>query len=205
VIDSFRQPNSAVFTHVDVLQKKDLLALLLLAEQTFGKVDVMVNNAGIVESTPYTKNNTENWMKVIDIDLTAVILGTKLALDQFEKQNSGGTILNTASLAGLVPAPFQPVYAAAKAGVVNFSRSLGYLSKRRGVRVNAICPSFVKTALTTEALNNGIAIKNWVDIDLVTDAFMMCIEDSTFAGDVIRITPELGIDIPFRKWGKSKL
>jgi NAD(P)-dependent dehydrogenase (short-subunit alcohol dehydrogenase family) len=196
----------AIYQKCNVLIQEEIFSLLQTAETEFGPVHVVVNNAGIAESTPFAINKTQDWIKVLDIDLKAVIVGTQLALQQFEKQKTGGIILNTASLAGLVPAPYQPVYAAAKAGVVNFSRSLGYLAKERNVRVVAICPSFVKTKLTNEAIQNGFDIKQWVDIRLVTDAFMMAIEDSMMAGEIIRITPQKGIDFPFRRVGKvSKL
>jgi NAD(P)-dependent dehydrogenase (short-subunit alcohol dehydrogenase family) len=193
----------AIYQKCNVLVQQEILSLLQRAEKEFGKVDVVVNNAGIAESTPFAINKTQDWIKVLDIDLKAVIMGTQLALQQFEKQQSGGIILNTASLAGLVPAPYQPVYAAAKAGVVNFTRSLGYLAKERDVRVIAICPSFVKTKLTNEAIQNGFDIKQWVDIRLVTDAFMMAMEDSMMAGEIIRITPQYGIDFPFRRNAKK--
>jgi NAD(P)-dependent dehydrogenase (short-subunit alcohol dehydrogenase family) len=175
-----------------------------LAKQKFGKIDIVVNNAGIIEKTPFITNVQDDWIKVVEIDFNSVVLGTRLALAEFEKQNSPGVILNTASLAGLVPTSFQPVYAAVKAGVVHFSRSLGYLGKK-GIRVNCICPSFVKTALTKEALEKGYPIPNWVELDLVIDAFMMAIQDDTLAGEAIRITPERGIDVPFRKIPKAKL
>ena len=115
----------------------------------------MINNAGIGENTPFPINLFDNWVKVIDIDLTAVILGTRLALVHFERYKvKEGVIVSTASLAGLINADFQPVYAAAKAGVVNFCRSLGYL-KKQGVRVTAICPAFSPTALTGLAESRG--------------------------------------------------
>jgi short-subunit dehydrogenase len=147
----------------------------------------------------FTTNIHDTWKLIIDIDLTAVILGTRLAITEFKNQNSAGVILNTASMAGLVTAPLQPVYAGAKAGVVNFSNSLGYLSKTDNIRVIPICPLFAKTKMTALALENGIEIKQWVTVDMVIDAFVMGIEDESIAGESIRITPKFGIDIPSRR------
>jgi 15-hydroxyprostaglandin dehydrogenase (NAD) len=130
--------------------------------------------------------------------LTAVILGSRIAISHFLNLKQAGVVVNVASLAGLYPQAAQPVYAAVKAGVVNFTKSLGYLGSK-GIRVNAVCPSFAKTALTDKAVQAGFAIKDWVEVDLVIDAFMMAIQDSTLAGDLIRITPQYGIDIPSAK------
>jgi NAD(P)-dependent dehydrogenase (short-subunit alcohol dehydrogenase family) len=193
------RPNSAVFEYCNVLSKDELQNLFSVATSKFGKVDIVVNNAGIGEADPFVTNEHDTWELVVDIDLNAVILGTRLAIQEFSKQGSGGVVLNTASLAGLGPVALQPVYAAVKAGVVNFSRSLGYLWKERGVRVNAICPSFAKTALTAQAEKVGLQIRDWVTVDLVIDAFILAIEDDTMAGEAIRITPKHGIDFPFRR------
>ncbi|KAI8892860.1 hypothetical protein BC833DRAFT_653364 [Globomyces pollinis-pini] len=188
-------PGKIAYFHCDVTKKSDLQNLFRFTKAKFGTINIVCNNAGIIENTRFESNVQDNWKRVIDIDLTAVILGTRLAIEAFEKDGGGGVILNTASIAGLVPVPLQPVYAAAKSGVVNFSRSLAHL-KAKGIRVNAICPSFVKTALTEKAIETGVPIRNWVPIEWVTKAFIMGIEDETLAGDCLRITSQHGIDFP---------
>ena len=130
-----------------------------------------------------------------------MIQGTRLAVKQFEIQGgSDYCVINVASLAGLVSTPMTPVYGAAKAGVVNFSRSIGESVKDLGIRVNTICPSFSPTAMTDPLKD---MISSWVSVEIVTDAFMMAILDDRLAGDVLRITPKYGIDFPMNKSLKS--
>ena len=193
-------PN-AIYSKCDVCKKQEFEALFKAAHKEFGYFTTLVNNAGITEKDPFADNVGDSWTKVIDIDLTAVILGTRLALEYMKRQAKRDyAIVNVASLAGIYPQAFQPVYAAAKAGVVNFSRSLKYLADE-GIRVNAVCPSFVKTPLTTQ-LQTGGGVDLWVEIELVIDAFMMAIQDPNLAGELIRITPRYGIDI-YRPTGKK--
>ncbi|KAJ3318978.1 hypothetical protein HDV06_006793 [Boothiomyces sp. JEL0866] len=199
-----KRPNSAYYMHCDVTKKPDQEALIKLAVQKYGKLDAMVNNAGIGENIDFTKNVTDNWIKVMDIDLTAVILGTRLAIDQFRKQKTGGVVVSTASLAGLYPVPQQPVYAAAKAGVVNFTKSFAHF-KKENIRVNCVCPGFVKTGITSGNAQEIMGIKEWIPIEKVIDAFVLGIEDESLGGDVIRITTQYGIDLPFNKKYKSRL
>ena len=148
VCDELNQlkPNSAVFQQCNVVVKQEMEKLFEIAMEKFGRVDVMVNNAGIGENGDFL-HELDTWKSVVDIDVNSVILGTKLAINHFLKVGTGGVIVNTASLAGLGPVPLAPVYAGAKAFVVNFTRSLAHFSKQ-GIRVNCICPSFVKTQLT---------------------------------------------------------
>jgi 15-hydroxyprostaglandin dehydrogenase (NAD) len=80
-------------------------------------MQIVVNNAGIGENQEFLTNSSDSWKTVVDVDLIAVILGTRLAIDEFRRQSTGGVILNTASMAGLGPMPSQPVYSGAKAGV----------------------------------------------------------------------------------------
>ncbi|KAJ2998711.1 hypothetical protein HDV02_004156 [Globomyces sp. JEL0801] len=175
------RPDSAVYYRCDVTRKSDLFNLFKYAKDHFGSVDVVCNNAGITENVPFADNIQDNWLKVVDIDLISVIYGTRLAIEYFRKQGSGGVVINTASLAGLIPSPIQPVYAAVKAGVVNFTRSLDFL-KSEGIRVNAICPSYVKTGITESAKDLGFEITDWLPIDLVIDAFIQAIENENLAG-----------------------
>ncbi|KAJ2998697.1 hypothetical protein HDV02_004142, partial [Globomyces sp. JEL0801] len=109
-------PGKIAYFHCDVTKKSDLQNLFRFTKAKFGTINIVCNNAGIIENTRFESNVQDNWKRVIDIDLTAVILGTRLAIEAFEKDGGGGVILNTASIAGLVPVPLQPVYGAAKAG-----------------------------------------------------------------------------------------
>ena len=84
---------------------------------------------------------------MICINLEAVVIGTQLAIKEMRASGRGGVIINTASMGGIFPMPYNPVYAATKSGVVQFTRSLEYL-KSENIAVSAICPTYTVTPLT---------------------------------------------------------
>lgn len=136
----------AVFCRCDVTKSGDLGSALGLATERFGRLDVAFNNAGIGGEDLFA-DDPGDWRRIVEIDLVAIIDATRLAVREMRWAGNGGAIVNTASLIGLWPMPDAPVYAAAKAGVVNFTRSLGYLAEESGIRVNAICPELVDTPM----------------------------------------------------------
>ncbi|KAF8934408.1 hypothetical protein BGZ58_005723 [Dissophora ornata] len=170
------------------------------AEKHFGGVDIIINNAGIAEKNPLWEDDEGAWKKVIDIDLSAVVEGTRLGIQALKKQGRGGVIINTASLAGLYPQPLTPVYSAAKFGVIGLTRSCKELGDN--IRVNAVAPSDTKIISGVKELVMTMA--PLVPVELVIDAFMMLIEDDSYRGDVARVTPKYGVSIIGRTVGNSK-
>ncbi|KAI9352006.1 hypothetical protein BDR26DRAFT_320243 [Obelidium mucronatum] len=194
-------PGTAAFVESDVSSLPALESAFIQAVNTFGRIDIMVNNAGIGEFHRFIENPDADWKLVMDVDLYAVIKGTQLALNQFRNQSPpGGVIINVASMAGFLPDPNMPIYVAAKTGVVGFTRSLSrHLFKTQSVRVNGIAPTFAMTnlgqlAAQDPALKKFVAVST-VPVSLVIDAFMKAIEDDKLAGDIIRITAQKGIDV----------
>ncbi|KAJ3280824.1 hypothetical protein HK104_000384 [Borealophlyctis nickersoniae] len=204
-----KKPGNAVFVKCDVTKSEDVKNLFVVAKKHFGGFDIMVNNAGIGERGPFAQDVKDAWVKVVDIDLTAVILGTRIALTELIAARKPGVILNTASLAGLYPVPHQPVYAAVKGGVVHFTRSLAQFAQSHNIRVNAICPSFSPTGILEDAHRiYGSEMKKVTDaalvpVSLVIDAFEKAIEDESLAGACLRVTPQYGVDQ--YSWRKSKM
>jgi 15-hydroxyprostaglandin dehydrogenase (NAD) len=139
----------SVFRRCDVTKSGDLGSAFALAAKRFGRLDIAFNNAGIGGENLFA-DDPGDWTRIVEIDLVAVIDATRLAVREMRRAGNGGAIVNTASLIGLWPMPGAPVYAAAKAGVVNFTRSLGYLKEESGIRVNAICPELVDTPMALE-------------------------------------------------------
>ncbi|KAF9351086.1 hypothetical protein BGX34_000814 [Mortierella sp. NVP85] len=192
----------AYFVRCDVTNYEQQAAMFTAAEKHFGRVDIVVNNAGIVERSPLWDDDTGVWKKVIDIDLSAVIEGTRLGILALKKQGHGGVIINTASLAGLYPQGLTPVYSAAKFGVVGLTRSFKDFGDN--IRVNAVAPSFSDTKIISQVKDTILGMSPLVPVEQVIDAFMMLIEDDSYSGDIARITPQYGISIIGRTARNSK-
>ncbi|KAF9279522.1 hypothetical protein BGZ68_007872 [Mortierella alpina] len=197
-----KQEEIAFFVQCDVTKYDQQAALFEAARKHFGGVDIVVNNAGIAENQPLWEDEKGIWKKVIDIDLSAVIEGTRLGIEALKKQGRGGVIINTASLAGLYPQPMTPVYSAAKFGVVGFTRSFKDFGDN--IRVNAVAPSFSPTKIIEPIKDLVTKMGPLVPVELVTDAFMLLIEDDQYSGDVARITPQYGISVLGKAVGGAK-
>jgi len=130
----------------DVSKFDEVQKMIEGIEKDFGRLDVLVNNAGICKDRTLAKMTLEEWQKVIDIDLTGVFNCTKAALPLIIANQ--GKIINISSLVGLRGNFGQTNYAAAKAGIIGFTKSLAKEIGRFGVRVNAIAPGFIETRLT---------------------------------------------------------
>ncbi|KAF9435493.1 hypothetical protein BGZ76_006178 [Entomortierella beljakovae] len=202
-LNSGKKEKVAVFVSCDVTKYDELASLFEAANKHFGGVDIIINNAGIAEKCPVWEDEAGIWKKVIDIDLSAVIEGTRLGIQALEKQGRGGVIVNTASLAGLYPQVRTPVYSAAKFGVVGFTRSFKEFGDG-SIRVNAVAPSFSPTKIIEAVKEALMEMGPLVPVEMVTDAFMMLIEDESYKGDIARITPKYGIDILGKPVGGSK-
>ncbi|KAF9299740.1 hypothetical protein BGZ74_008692 [Mortierella antarctica] len=193
-----KQEPIAHFVQCDVTIHAQLASLFTAAQDKFGRLDIVINNAGIVEHLPLHMDEEGAWQKVIQIDLVAVVEGTRLGIEALRKQahGEGGVIVNTASVAGLHPFPLAPTYTAAKHGVVGLTRSFkGVEVDGLKIRVNAIAPTFADTRIIAP-------IREWVQtqmplvpVEQVIDAFMMAIEDRGLEGDVLHITPNGGIQV----------
>ncbi|MEO6397261.1 MAG: SDR family NAD(P)-dependent oxidoreductase [Tepidiformaceae bacterium] len=181
----------ALFRQCDVTQTEDLAGTVASAVQHFGSLDIVFNNAGIGGEDLFV-DETQSWAKVVDINLTAVIDATRIAVREM-KRARGGVIVNTASMGGLLPMPGSPVYAATKAGVVNFSRSLAYLAMECNIRVNAICPTFTDTPLVRQSGDELVEemkrqIGGILQPEDIAAGVVELVEDDSRAGAVMRCT-----------------
>lgn len=143
------QGMEAVFVKADVTSEEEVNHIFATALDTFGKVDILFNNAGIGAVKPTEELTYAEWRKTVEVDLDGVFLVAQAAIKEFLKAGSG-VIVNTASMYGWVGSPGSAAYNAAKAGVVNLTRSLGLEYAARNIRVNALCPGFIDTPILGE-------------------------------------------------------
>ncbi|MBI2766068.1 MAG: SDR family NAD(P)-dependent oxidoreductase [Chloroflexi bacterium] len=188
----------AVFKRCDVTRTEDLAAAMAAAVEHFKRLDIVCNNAGIGGEALFD-DDPGPWAKVVEIDLTAVIDATRIAVREMKKSREGGVIINTASMGGLLPMPGSPVYAASKAGVINFTRSLAYLAPEARIRVNAICPSYVDTPLVRRAGDERVEemklqVGGILQPEDIARGVIELVEDDSRAGAIMRVTVRGGRD-----------
>jgi NAD(P)-dependent dehydrogenase (short-subunit alcohol dehydrogenase family) len=128
-------------------------AFAALAEKFGRGCDILVNNAGIAESAPLVKTDDEMWQRHLAINLSGTFYCTRAALPQMIGRG-WGRVVNVASIAGKTGAPYIAAYAASKHGVLGLTRSVALEVALKGVTVNAICPGYVDTDMTTRALRS---------------------------------------------------
>jgi NAD(P)-dependent dehydrogenase (short-subunit alcohol dehydrogenase family) len=130
----------------DVTREADVAAMFDAAIREFGRVDAVLNVAGIGEATPVTDVTMEQYDKVMDVDLRGVLLGMKHGIRAM-LGTGGGVIINWSSIGGLNAALATAVYSAAKAGVIAITKAAAIEYGGRGIRANAICPGFILTEI----------------------------------------------------------
>jgi NAD(P)-dependent dehydrogenase (short-subunit alcohol dehydrogenase family) len=130
----------------DVIQEDDIKEMISATVTRWGRLDVLYNNAGIGVGNPVTQVSLEEWDRIIDINLRGVFLGTKYAIMEMLK-TGGGSIVNTASDAGLIGTPMLSAYCASKGGVVMFTKATAAEWAAMGIRINCVCPGVIRTPI----------------------------------------------------------
>lgn len=150
-----------LYHNADMTQPLRIADMVSSTRNAFGRLDILINNAGIQHVAPVDEFPTEQWDRIIAINLTSTFHATKAALPPM-KAAGRGRVVNIASAHGLVASPFKSAYVAAKHGVIGFTKSAALEVAQQGVTVNAICPGYVKTPLveaqiTDQAKARGIS------------------------------------------------
>jgi glucose 1-dehydrogenase len=141
---------SACAVGADVSDPAEVERLVESAAQRYGKLDVMVNNAGIEEKHPFLEMPLDVWNKVLSVNLTGVWLGAQAAARRMTAQNSGGRIINISSIHEEVAMPQNAPYCAAKGGVRMLMRTIAVELAPHGITVNDICPGAIDTRMDVE-------------------------------------------------------
>lgn len=126
----------------------------------FGRIDILVNNAGITRDNLLMRMSEDQWDEIMNVNLKSVFNLTKASLRTFLKQKQG-SIINMSSVVGVMGNAGQSNYAASKAGIIGFSKSVAKELGSRNVRCNVIAPGFIETEMTAEL--GGDALKKWTD------------------------------------------
>ncbi len=142
----------AAFSETDVTKREDLERMVAFAEETYGGLDILHNNAGIALPPPrFPETPPERWESALAVNLWAVIAGTQAAVPAMRRRG-GGVIVSTASMAGIIQYQPDPIYAATKHGVVGLTRALVFLKAEANIRVNCVCPGVVDTPMLTKLM-----------------------------------------------------
>jgi len=189
------QGASCETAHLDVTDAARFEEVVRDVEGRHGGLDILHNNAGILVHPPvYPDAPLAAWSRMLDVNLRAVILGTQIGI-QAMRRRGGGAIVNTASLAGLSGYPPDPVYGAAKGGVVLLTLSLAPLAASHGIRVNCVCPGITDTPMVRQGAEDaGVGYPGFVPSDIpllspedVAEGVLTLVRDDALAGRALKI------------------
>jgi NAD(P)-dependent dehydrogenase (short-subunit alcohol dehydrogenase family) len=144
----------AVFVKTDVASEVSVKNLVDFAVKLFGRIDVMFNNAGVDLAKPVTETSEEELNNVLNVNLKGVFYGCKYAIPYMSKQGNG-SIINTASTAGIVGLPNMAAYSASKGGVVLLTKEMAIDYAKKGIRVNCVCPGAIMTPMLKKFIDKS--------------------------------------------------
>ena len=155
-----------LYNGADMTKPEEIRGLIEEAQDAFGQVDVLVNNAGIQHVSPIEDFPEAKWDAIMAINLSSAFHTTKAAFGAM-KQRGFGRIINVASAHGLVASPFKSAYVAAKHGIVGFTKTIALEGAEFGVTCNAICPGYVKTPLVEKQIPDTARARGMTEEEVV--------------------------------------
>ena len=155
----------------NMLKPDEIADMVAFTEREFGRLDILLSNAGIQHVAPVEDFPTEKWDAIIAINLTSVFHAAKAAVPVMKRQGRG-RIVNLASAHGLVASPFKSAYVAAKHGVMGFTKTLALEVAEQGITCNAICPGYVKTPLVEMQIADTAKARGISEEEVVRDVML---------------------------------
>ena len=188
-------PVEALAVQADVSKSDDVERLMAESTKVFGHVDILINNAGITKDTLLIRMKEQDWNDVLDINLKGTFLTTKIFGKNMLKKRAG-RIINLTSVVGIMGNAGQANYAASKAGVIGFTKSIAKEFASRNITVNAIAPGFIKSDMTNELseeviknYENNIPLGRMGDPDDIANLVVfLCSENASYiTGQIIKV------------------
>ena len=161
----------ALYSAADMTKPAEIAQMVADAEKAFGRLDVLVNNAGIQHVCPVEEFPIEKWDAIIAIDLTAVFHATRAAVPGM-KARKWGRIINIASAHAHVASPFKSAYVAAKHGVLGFTKTVALETAELGITVNAISPGYVRTPLVDKQIPDQMKTRNMTEEQVIKQVLL---------------------------------
>lgn len=184
--DLTRRGHRAIAVEMDVSKASSITVGIAQAAEVLGGLDILVNNAGIAASTALMDQTEAEWDQVLDTNLKGAFLAGQAAA-RLMKDSGGGSIINIASILGLRISAQVGAYATSKAGLVQLTRVMALEWARHGIRVNALCPGYVKTDINRDffesdasaALVRRIPMRRIADVSDLDGALLLLASDAS--------------------------
>ena len=193
--------DAARYIHLDVSSADDWTAAVEIALSSFGKLNVLVNNAGIVQVGPLKTLDVARWQKVLDVNLTGPMLGTKAVIGPMIEAG-GGSIINVSSIEGLRGAAYVHSYVASKWGLRGLTKSSALELASSNIRVNSIHPGFIRTPMTEHLPEDMVQTplgRPGTPDEVATFVVFLASDESSFStGSEFVVDGGLVTDVPHR-------
>ncbi len=161
----------AISIQLDVRDRDAAKAAMEKTVSEFGRLDILVNNAGVQRIAPIGEFDEVHWEVIIGTMLTGTFLCTKHALPHL-RRSSSGRVINIASVHSLVASPFKSAYVAAKHGVLGFTKALALEEADNRITANAVCPSYIRTALAEEQVTDQAQANNMTEAEALQEIIL---------------------------------